>query len=497
MNESQSAYRQNIKAISLFGGVQVFNILIAIIRTKFIAILLGATGMGIVGLITSTTGLITGLTNFGLATSAVKSVASANGTGNQTRIAIIITVLRRWVWVTGLLGMIVTILAAPWLSQLTFGNRDYTFSFIWISVSLLFAQLSNGQMILLQGMRKLQYLAKANLSGSILGLIITVPLYYLLGIKGIVPAIILTSAITLAGSWYFARKIKIEKVAVSRPKTLAEGKDMLTMGFLISLNALISLGTSFIVRVFISKYGGVDQVGLYTAGFAIINGYVGLIFTAMATDYFPRLSAVSHSNDECTKAINQQAEIAILIMAPIIILFLFSIRWIVIILYSNFFLPIDKMILWAALGMLFKAVSWSIGFIFLAKGTTRLFFWNELVASVYMLALNIIGFYFYGLTGLGISALIGYIIHLIQVFIIAAIKFEFKIHREMYIIFLTQFILAFISFLPAILIGGIVSYITGIILLLISLSYSYFELDRRIGIRSLLYSIKSKYINST
>lgn len=493
MNETQSAYRQNIKAISLFGGVQVFTILITIVRTKFIAILLGTAGMGISGLLISTIGFITGLTNFGLATSAVKSVATANGSGNQTRIAIIITVLRRWVWITGLLGMIVTIITAPWLSQLTFGNKEYTFSFIWISVSLLLSQLSNGQVILLQGMRKLQYLAKANLLGSILGLLLTVPLYYLLGIKGIVPAIIVTSAITLAGSWYFARKIEIKKVAVSKILTLAEGKEMLTMGFLISLNTLISLGTAFIVRIFISKYGGIDEVGLYTAGFAIINNYVGLIFIAMATDYFPRLSAVAHDNDECRKAINQQAEIAILIMAPIITLFLIYIRWIVVFLYSTLFLPIDKMILWAALGMMFKAMSWSISFIFLAKGTTQLFFFNELFASVYILILNLVGYYFYGLTGLGISSLVGYLIYLAYIYLIAANKFEYKIKHNLYIIFFVQFILVLISFILAILVGGIISYIFGSVLFLISLTYSYKELDKRIGVSSLILSLKSKY----
>jgi O-antigen/teichoic acid export membrane protein len=493
MSYEQSSYRKIMKATTLFGGVQVFNVLISIIRSKFIAVLLGTTGMGITGLLTSTTGLISALTNFGLATSAVKNVAAAYGTGNRTRIAIIITVLRRWVWVTGLLGMIVTIVIAPLLSRLTFGNNEYSFPFIWISVSLLMVQLSNGQMILLQGMRKLKYLAKANLSGSILGLIITVPLYYLFGIKGIVPAIIVTSLITLACSWYFTRKIEIEKVIVSNSRTFAEGKEMLTMGFMISLSSLITIGASYIVRIFISNYGGVDQVGLYNAGFAIINSYVGLIFTAMGTDYYPRLSAVAHSNDECRRMINQQAEIAILIMAPIIILFFVFIHWIVIILYSTKFASVNQMILWAALGMLFKAMSWAIAFIFLAKGASRLFFWNELIANVYMLALNMIGYYYYGLTGLGFSFLIGYFIYLIQVFIVAGSKFEFKMHYEMYMIFFVQFTLSLLSFLPAILIGGKLSYIIGSMLFLISLSYSYKELDKRMGIRIIITDMFGKY----
>ena len=53
--------------------------------------------------------------------------------------------------------------------------------------------------------------------------------------------------------------------------------------------------------------------------------------------------------------INQQAEIALLIIAPIIMFFLVFINWIVILLYSSKFIPINNMILYAALGMFFKA----------------------------------------------------------------------------------------------------------------------------------------------
>ena len=54
--EQKSSYRQIVKATSLFGGVQFFQIIISVIRSKFVAILLGPAGMGIVGLLTATTG---------------------------------------------------------------------------------------------------------------------------------------------------------------------------------------------------------------------------------------------------------------------------------------------------------------------------------------------------------------------------------------------------------------------------------------------------------
>src|SRR5690606_13987452 len=201
--------------------------LIQIVRSKFIAILLGPEGMGIAGLLTSTTSFVNVLTNFGLGTSAVKDIAVASATNNKTRISIVVSVVRRLVWFTGILGTCTTLIFSSWLSQLTFGNHDYTLAFIWISITLLFTQLSTGQMVILQGMRKLEYLAKANLYGSFLGLIITIPLYFKLGIDGIVPGIIIASLIALLMSWYYSKKVDIRPVKLSKVRTVAEARSML------------------------------------------------------------------------------------------------------------------------------------------------------------------------------------------------------------------------------------------------------------------------------
>ena len=96
MADSRSSYRQIFKATSLFGGVQVFNIIISIIRSKIIAVLLGPTGMGISGLFTSTTSLVGSLTNFGLGTSAVRNISEARETNDKGRISKIITVNRNF-----------------------------------------------------------------------------------------------------------------------------------------------------------------------------------------------------------------------------------------------------------------------------------------------------------------------------------------------------------------------------------------------------------------
>lgn len=495
MKENQSSYRSIMKATSLFGGVQVFNIIIAIIRSKIIAVLLGPAGLGIIGLLTATTKLVSSLTNFGLGTSAVRDIAAANDSGNQNRINKVVMVFRRLVWVTGLLGAGITFISAPWLSQLTFGNKEYTCAFMWVSCSLLFNQLASGQNVLLQGMRKLKYLAKSNMLGSFIGLIISAPLYYYFGVDGIVPAIILTALFLLAITWYFRRKIKIERTVVTPEETILEGKGMLKMGFMLSLSGLITTGTSYIVRIFISNTGSLEDVGLYNAGFAIIGTYVGLVFTAMSTDYYPRLSGVSHDNKKANLLINQQAEIAVLILAPILTVFIILINWVVVVLYSTKFSPVNGMIQLAALGMYFKAASFSIGYVLLAKGASHIFFWSEVVANAYLLLFNILGYKYFGLTGMGFSFLISYIFVLVQVYVIANYKYKFNFTLIFYKIFGIQLTMGVICFAITMFVSTPLVYILGLPFILLSVWYSFKELDKRLNICEILSKFKESNKN--
>ncbi|NMH88332.1 O-antigen translocase [Flavivirga algicola] len=492
MNEDKKSYRDIIKATSLFGGVQVFNIIIAIVRSKIIAVLLGPAGMGIAGLLGSSLGLISSLTNFGLGTSAVRDIAAAYETGDQNRISKVISIFRRLVWLTGLLGAFVTLIFSKALSNLTFGNTEYTVAFIWLSCTLLFNQLASGQGVLLQGTRKLKYLAKANMVGSFVGLFVTVPLYYYYGIDGIVPAMIMASIFSLIITWYFSRKVTIEKVKVTRKETIYESKGMLKMGFMLSLSGLIGVAASYIVRIYISNIGGVDDVGLYNAGFTIIGTYVGLIFSAMATDYYPRLSGVAKDNRKAALLINQQAEVGILILAPILTIFLIFINWVIIILYSTKFIEVSGMIHWAALGMYFKAASWSIGFILLAKSASTVFFWSELIANVYIIIFNLIGYKYLGLNGLGISFLISYIFSLIQIYFIANYKYNFTFNLVFYKIFSFQLILGIISFLIIKFIPTPWAYIMGLPFIFVSCWYSFKELDNRLNLKEIISKFRKK-----
>ncbi|MGN7787933.1 O-antigen translocase [Niabella sp. 22666] len=486
MNKQQSSYRQIFKATSIFGGVQVFNILISIIRSKIIAILLGPAGMGVFGLFSSTVNLITGLTNFGLGSSAVRNVASASQNPNSVELNRTVTIVRKLVWVTGLLGTITMFFTASWLSTITFGNGSYTSGFYWLAISLLFTQLTSGQNILLQGTRQLTYLARANIIGTSISLLVSVPVFYFYRVNGIVPSMILTSFVTMTIAYFFARKMKIANVVITRKKMWTEGRDMLKVGFLLSLSGFASLGESYLVRIFISNTGSMADVGFYNAGFAIIGTYVGMIFTAMGTDYYPRLSMVAADNKKSTELINQQGEIALLILSPILCVFLVFVDWAILLLYSQEFKPVNAMVHWAAIGMYFKAISWAIGFIFLAKGNGRLFFWSEMLAISYMLVFNICGYKFWGLEGLGISFLAGYVVCFFQVFFLAGRFYALKLSASLIKLFVLQLVLGVICFFIARNMAAPWNFVCGGIIIVFSVSYSIFQMDKRINFKEIL-----------
>lgn len=493
MSTNQSSYKQIFKATSIFGGAQIFNIIVSLVRSKFIAVLLGPAGMGIAGLLFSTTGLIGSITNFGLGASAVRNVSVAAAAGNHEKVGTTVSVIRRLVWITGLFGTLSTFFLSSFLSELTFGNKSYSVAFMAVSITLLLSQLSAGQNAILQGMRKLNYLVKADVAGTLVGLFVSVPIYYKFGIKGIVPAIIISTFLGFFFSWFFVSKLHLPKVHIRKSVFKSESSAILKMGFMLSLSGLITVVASYLLRVYIGRTGGIEEVGFYNAGFAIINTYVGMIFTAMATDYYPRLAGVSSDNNAIRNAINEQAEIAILLIAPILVGFLTFIQRAIVLLYTEEFIAVNGMLHWAALGMFFKTVSWAIGFVFLAKGSPRMFFWNELVANVYLLLFNMLGYKYLGLNGLGVSFLAGYCLFLLQVFVVAKRSYAFSFKGEFYKIFFIQLLIGIVCFTVVAKYGPPFSYLIGLVFIISSAAYSFFELNRRLAISQLWPRLLRKF----
>ena len=488
MSEENNEFKEGLKTTSLFGGVQVFKILISIVNSKFVALLLGPTGMGISGLLSSTTGLIGAATNFGLGTSAVRDVSKSYASGDIYHFNRTVSIFRRLVWGTGLLGLLVCFVLSPIWSNLTFGNSDFTWAFALLSITFLLGQISSGQSVVLQGTRNFKLMAKSGIIGSILGLLTGIPLYYLFGYDGIVPAMLLSSVTGLMLTTYFARTVKTEKVDLSPKDVFKGGKTMLNMGFFISVQAFLNILCAYLVRIYIGRTGSIADVGLYNSGFSIINTYVGMVFTAMGTEYYLRLSTYIDDDIKFSNAINQQMELSFLLLSPLIAAFLVLGELAIIILYSTKFLEATLMIAFGVFGIFLKVPGWCLGFTFLAKGDSKAFFFNELCAEIYFLILNVLFYHLWGLNGLGFSFVINYLIYCIQVTVVAHIRYNYNIDKAVLRFFAPQFFINLIILLTVVFMPSVYKYLFGTIIVVLSAYLSYRELQKRFDVTTYIKS---------
>ena len=492
MSDSKTSYHQIVKTTSLFGGVQFLTIIISIIRTKLIAVFIGPAGMGIVSLLNSAINIIGGVTSLGIETSGVKHISSNYKNNDSKSVSTLVAIVKKLALVTGILGCIVAVIFSRWLSQLTFGNSNHTFSFVFISITLLFRQLMMGQLVVLQGLRKMKLLAKANFYGNLFGLLFSIPLYYYYRIDAIVPTIIVASLASLLFSFYYSKKIQFEKSIVSNKQLTTAGKSIIKLGILLTLSGLLTLLTTYLIQIYVGKHGGLEQVGFYNAGFTLLNSYVGIIFTAMSTDYFPRLASISDENEKVRTSVIQQSFISILIITPIIILFLTLIPLIVTIVFTPEFRVIIPMVSFGILAMLFRAVSWSMGYILIAKGDSKMFLRTAVGFNSLSLVLNVLGYYFYGLEGLGFSFFVYYLIHFIVLKMITKKRYGFYFDSDFYQIYLICIVMCMVAFLFRYIPNPILKYGLMSIMVVLSTVFVLFQMNKKMDLKGLFNAIIRK-----
>jgi len=483
----RSRYRSSFGATLLFSGVQIYQILIRIIKSKFMAVLIGPVGFGISSLLRSTTDTISVITNLGLNTSSVKTIASANREGDKDLLAKHITVQRRLIWLTGIIGMLICAIFAPLWSDLSFGNSAYVWAFVAVSTIVLFDQLNKGELALLQGMQQRKKLARANIWGQTLNAIVTIPLYYIYGVDAIVASLVLGSLIALIISFSFSRKMDVGRVHLSWKETFVIGHEMVKLGFFLSLQSIMTMITIWIIRNYINSIGGLEEVGLYSAGTAIIGSYIGLVFSAISTDYFPRLASVKN-NEELNLVVHTQAELTILLLAPLIVAFLVFIKPVIVFLYSDKFLPIEYMMYWAVGGVLVQAMAWAISHTLLAKAKPSYFFFNELIVTAWGLPVKLLCYNYWGLAGFGMATVIVYSLYLVQVLFLTNKLFGLLYNSSLWKLFVLLNIPVLCTVFLKYVFDESLGYLCGGSIFIITSIYSIIKLNQKLGLRTLLES---------
>ena len=123
-----------------------------------------------------------------------------------------------------------------------------------------------------------------------------------------------------------------------------------------------------------------------------------------------------------------------------------------------------------------------------------MFIVNETTAKGYTLLFNLLGYWIFGLLGLGISFTVSYLVYLVQVYLIARRRYSFSFTKSFKPVFLFQFVMVFGSFVLIVSWRSSFVYIPSGIILGLSIIYSLRELESRIQLKELL---KNKFLKKS
>lgn len=411
-DEAIKSYGQIAKSTGIFAGSQGINIAAGIVRTKVLALLLGPAGVGLVGLYQSVIDVVKSVAGLGLSFSAVKDIAQATASNDTEKIAETVTVTRRLIWWTSMLGALLMLLFSKPISEFVFSDQQHVLAICLLSFCVVTGLLSSGQMALLQGSRRLLNMAKASVYGTLVGSVVAITLYAWLGIDGIVPALMGIAVVSLFFSWYFTHRIRGTQVRMTLRETWMKGGSMVKLGVSSMLSGLAATCVMMLMKSFILKESHQeDTVGLFQAVWSLSSMYIGALLSAMSTDYYPRLCGLEHDEKAMVSYANQQTRFVMLVSTPLVVGVLLFSSLILRVFYSNSFLAANGLMQLQILGTFFKLAIWPVAFFLLAKGKGGRFLLSEVSWYVIYYVSTRLLWPQYGLLAAGIGFLLAYAVY--------------------------------------------------------------------------------------
>ena len=415
-----SSYRQILRSSSIIGGASVINILVGLLRMKVAAVLLGPTGFGLIGLFTNIVVTGAGVAGLGVGTVGTRQIAEAAGQDDPRRIWL---VRRALFWLTlglALVGGLVFWLLRGVLAERVLEDASLAGALGWLSIAVALGVAAASQTALLNGMRRIGDLARLSVWSAVLSTLAAVAALWWWGRGGIL-AYVLAAPVAnfILGHWYVSRLPSVALAKARWPDMSGQWRTMLHLGFAFMVAALAGTVGQLAVRALVQRELGADALGHFHAAWAISMTYIGFVLGAMATDYYPRLTAVINDPAAVNRLVNEQTEVALLLAAPVLLAMLALAPWVIRLLYSAEFLEAVDVLRWQVLGDILKIASWPLGFILLASGAGKTYVGTEWLAMGLFFALTFLLLPVMGIAATGASVLGMYGIYLVLLWALA------------------------------------------------------------------------------
>ena len=417
----------DLKTTTLWSALStIIRMLAGIISVKFVAYIVGPSGVALIGQLQSFISITNSGANMGMGQGTIKYLSENRKDKIKHQ-----KILSSSFFVTVFCSIIISTVILVFYNTIgnyLFKTNDFDFIIIILALSLSFYAVQQILTQALNGYQEIKKLIAAKIVTSIIGLIFTLLLVYIAGVEGALLALVITQIIGFIVLIYFSLKSSWFK-----KEMFFSGYDKETLKrlFKYSLMTFVSFILLNVRQIYLRDYVienlSANAAGHWQAIWKISEIYLTVITFSLSIYYLPKLSSVNDKQTLKKEIFKGYKLILPVVFVLSILMYLFR-DLIILILFSKEFNPVRDLFLYQLIGDVLKIASWLLSFMMIAKAMTKEFLITEVVSISLFLILSLCFFNNYGVLGLTYAFAINYAIYLIMMIVLFR-KLLFKKHK--------------------------------------------------------------------
>lgn len=401
--------------IASFNSIAVLTKVVAgFLTSKAIAVFIGAEGLALIGNLRNFLTTVESFSTLGFTNGIVKYVAEYKEDKSKLNEALgtVLTTLL----ITALIISLIIYFNAETIDVWIFGSQEsYVFIIKLLALMLPFYGMNLVLLAIINGLSRYKAFVKINIYSQVFGLLVTLLLIWKHQLNGA-----LIAAVAIPGLLFFVTLFSFFDIRqFLKPVKLSGIKQKVLKNFShYSVMALFSAAVMPLVFVFIRNYL-IDHVSMKDAGFweairRISNYYLMFVNSLLALYILPRFSEITNAFD-FRKEIGHFYKTVLPVFGTALVVIYFLRSYIVTILFTNEFQPVEDLFMWQLLGDFLRVIASVIAYQLIAKKMVSYYIGIELFSLITLYLASIYFIDIYGAKGAVIAHFVNFALHLIVI----------------------------------------------------------------------------------
>jgi PST family polysaccharide transporter/antigen flippase len=375
---------RRINVAGLIGVSHLSKLLVALLVMKMIAVSMGPAGLGFLGNYMSLISIASAFAGGGVITGVVKYLSEYNeNLERQHQFA-----GSALVYCT-CFSFVILFLGLFFLNTITlniFGHSKYNFYILLFLLAQILAAFNNLVFGIFNGHRETFRYSSVIIVGNVITLIVAKYCISRYGLSGAIVALTMPIVAPLLPVFYFYFKGHL-KFRISSKGILKDFNRLSRFSFMLMISAVCFPVVEILIRKDIINNIGLDESGIWQALIRLSTAYLSFFSIFLSFYLVPIASATSDKNLICAAVKKTMAFLTFIFLCLFSTIFLYK-NFFILLVFSPEFLDVGDHFVLQMVGDYFRIMGWVIGFVVVAKASTKLYICGEIFQGLGFVTLS-------------------------------------------------------------------------------------------------------------